>query len=124
VTEKENAIMTVNLLDAIPQPSRYPPTSRYYGSAVNVLTAPDGTQIPYLARRLVPQPGSFTTIGQYAVVVGDRADLLAFRFLGDAGQWWQIADANPVLDPRDLTATPGLQIRITLSSGIPGSVAV
>ena len=112
--------MTVNLLDAIPQPSRYPPTSRYYGTAVNVFMAPDGTQIPYLARRLVPQPGSFTTVAQYTVVVDDRADLLAFRFLGDAGQWWQIADANPVLDPRDLTATPGVQIRNTLPRGITG----
>jgi len=115
--------MTVNLLDAIPQPSRYPPTSRYYGTAVNVFTATDGTKIPYLARRLVPQPGSFTTIARYTVVTDDRADLLAFRFLGDAGQWWQIADANPVLDPRDLTATPGLQIRITLPPGIPGGAA-
>jgi len=115
--------MTVNLLDAIPQPSRYPPTSRYYGTAVNTFTAPNGTQIPYLARRLVPQPDSFTTIAQHVMVTGDRADLLAFRFLGDAGQWWQIADANPVLDPRDLTTTPGLQIRITLPQGIPGGTA-
>ena len=115
--------MTVSLLDAIPQPSRYPLTSRYYGTPVTLYVAPDGTQIPYLARRLLPQPSSFTTIAQYTVVTGDRADLLAYRFLGSAGQWWQIADANPVLDPRALTATPGQQIRITLPQGIPGGTA-
>lgn len=115
--------MTVSLLDAIPQPSRYPRTSRYYGTPVTAFTAPDGTQIPFLARRLLPQAGSFTTIAQYTVVAGDRADVLAYRLLGDAGQWWQIADANPVLDPRELTATPGQQIRITLPQGIPGGTA-
>jgi nucleoid-associated protein YgaU len=115
--------MTASLLDAIPQPSHYPRTSRYYGTPVSIYTAPDGTQVPYLARRLLPQPGSSATITQYTVVAGDRADLLAFRFLGDAGQWWQIADANPVLDPRELTATPGRRIRITLPPGIPAGTA-
>jgi nucleoid-associated protein YgaU len=99
-------------------PSQYPRTSRYYGTKVNTFTAPDGAQIPYLASRLLPDPASFTTISQYTVVTGDRPDLIAFRFLDDPGQWWQIADANPVLDPRELTATPGQRIRITLPQGL------
>lgn len=113
--------MPANLIDAIAPLSRYPRTSRYHGTAVNMFTAPDGTQIPYMARRLLPDPASFTAISQYTVVAGDRLDLIAFRFLGDPGQWWQIADANPVLDPRELTATPGRKIRITLPRGIAGS---
>ncbi|MFC0111328.1 hypothetical protein [Kibdelosporangium aridum] len=44
---------------------------------------------------------------------GDRADVLANRYIGDPEQWWRIADANPVLDPRDLTSTPGRRLRIT-----------
>jgi nucleoid-associated protein YgaU len=103
-------------------PSQYPLTSRYYGAAVNTFTAPDGTQIPYIGRRLLPDPASFTAIAQYTVVAGDRPDLVAFRLLGDPGQWWQIADANPVLDPRELTAEPGQKIRITLPQGIVGGV--
>ena len=114
--------MSVNLIDAMAPPSQYPLTSRYYGSAVNTFTAPDGTQIPYLARRLLPDPSSFTAIAQYTVVAGDRPDLIAYRLLGDSSQWWQIADANPVLDPRELTATPGQKIRITLPQGITGSI--
>lgn len=113
--------MPVNLQDALAPPSQYPRSSRYYGTAVKTFTAPDGTQIPYLARRILPDPASFTAIGQYTVAAGDRPDLIAFRFLGDPGQWWQIADANPVLDPRELTATPGRKIRITLPQGIAGS---
>jgi nucleoid-associated protein YgaU len=113
--------VSVNFTDAIAPASQYPLTSRYYGCAVNTFTAPDGTQIPYLARRLLPDPGSFTAIAQYTVVAGDRPDLIGFRLLGEAGQWWQIADANPVLDPRELTAAPGQKIRITLPQGITGS---
>jgi hypothetical protein len=110
----------VNLTDAIAPPSPYPPTSRYYGTAVRTFTAPDGTQVPYLARRLLPDPASFTTVSEYTVVAGDRPDLVAFKVLGDPGQWWQIADANPVHDPRELTAAPGRKLRITLPQGIAG----
>jgi phage protein D len=58
---------------------------------VNTFTAPDGTQIPYMARRLLPDPASFTAISSCTVVAGDRPDLVAFKILGDPGQWWQIA---------------------------------
>jgi len=112
----------VNPADAMAPASQYPRTSRYYDTKMNTFTAPDGTQIPYLARRLLPDPASFTAISEYTVVAGDRPDLIAFRVLGEPGQWWQIADANQVLDPRELTATPGRKIRITLPRGIGGSV--
>lgn len=105
-----------NPLDSIPQPSRYPRTSRYYASPT--LTH-DG--VPYLDRRILPQPSSFTTINTYQAREGDRLDILAYRQFGDAGQWWQLADANPVLDPADLTATPGRWIRVTLPAGVPGA---
>ena len=113
--------MPVNLADAMAPSSRYPRTSRYYGTAVNTFTAPDGTRIPYMARRLLPDPASFTAIAEYTVAAGDRPDLIAFRLLGDSGQLWQIADANQVLDPRELAAAPGQKIRVTLPQGIAGS---
>jgi nucleoid-associated protein YgaU len=100
--------------------NQYPRTSRYHGTAVTMYTAPDGTPIPYLARRLLPDPASATAVAEYTVVAGDRPDLIAFRLLGDAEQWWQIADANPVLDPRELTATVGEKLKITLPPGIIG----
>jgi nucleoid-associated protein YgaU len=100
--------------------NRYPRTSRYHGTAVTMFTAPDGARIPYLARRLLTDPASFTTVAEYTVVAGDRLDLIAFRLLGDSELWWQIADANPALDPRELTAPVGRKLRITLPPGIIG----
>jgi len=107
-------------LDVIPAPSQYPRTSRYHGIPTAVRTGPDGRQVTYLRRRLLPRPDSLTAIAEHVVAAGDRPDLLAFRYLGDAEQWWRIADANPVLHPDELTATPGRRVRITLPAGVPG----
>src|SRR4051812_41719649 len=105
--------MTVdNPLNAVPAPSPYPRSSRYHGVPVAVHTEPDGRQVPYLRRRLLPDPARLGSIAEHSVSVGDRLDMLAHRYLGSADQWWQIADANPALDPRELTATPGRRIRI------------
>jgi hypothetical protein len=103
-------------LDAIPVPSKYPRTSRYFAS-----DQLDHDGVPYLRPRLLPSPVDFAQIGTYEVRAGDREDVLAFRQFGDASQWWRIADANPVLDPRELTGTPGRTLRITLPEGVPGT---
>jgi hypothetical protein len=110
-------------LDSIPAPSRYPRTSRYFDVATAVHRTSDGREIPYATRRLLAQPGTFTTLSRYQVREGDRLDVLANRQFGDAEQWWRLADPNPTLDPRDLTATPGRWLRITLPAGVPGAPA-
>ncbi|WP_229369291.1 LysM domain-containing protein [Umezawaea beigongshangensis] len=104
----------------LPAPASYPRTSRYHGVETAVHVTPDGRRIPHLRRRPLPPPESFTAIGEHVVSEGDRVDLLADRYLGDAGAWWRVADANPVLDPAELTATPGRVVRITLPAGVPG----
>ncbi|HRT96273.1 MAG TPA: hypothetical protein P5532_17760 [Planctomycetota bacterium] len=38
----------------------------------------------------------------HTVVEGDRLDLLAYRYLGDARLWWVIADYNDIFWPLDL----------------------
>ena len=67
--------------------------SRYEHSDVQRIIAPDGT-----ARQTVlptdPSEQTFTYT-YYTVRAGDRIDILADRFLGDAEAWWVIADANP-----------------------------
>ena len=98
----------------------YPRSSRYYGTGTAVHTGADGRQTRYLRRRLLPRPEDLSEVAVHTVSTGDRPDLLAARYLGRADQWWQIADANPVLDPRELTDTPGRRIRITLPAGVPG----
>ncbi|ARZ66117.1 hypothetical protein M1P56_19480 [Streptomyces sp. HU2014] len=109
-------------LEAIPAPTSYPRSSRYHDTPVALHVDPDGRQTPYLKRRLLPDPARLGTLAEHTVSVGDRPDLLAHHYLGSADQWWQIADANPVVDPRELTATPGRRLRIALPAGVPGAV--
>ncbi|MEZ0112591.1 nucleoid-associated protein YgaU [Catenulispora sp. EB89] len=108
-------------LAAAATPSSYPRTSRYYAVPTAVYTTADGTQIPYLTRRFLPDPGTLTAVDSYQVKAGDRVDQIAYRYLGDPTQWWQLADANPELDPQELTATPGATLEITLPGGMPSA---
>ena len=95
-------------------------TSRYYGIPTATLTAPDGSTIAFVRRRFVPPPETYALLFNYTVVDGDRLDNISAKFFGDSEQFWRIADANNVLDPDELTATPGKQISITLPQGVPG----
>jgi len=108
-------------LGVIP-PVTFPTDSRYYGYSVLQYQAPNGQSIPYLTRRIVPQPGApnYATINQYTVQQGDRLDLIAAKFLGDPLMSWLICDANGAMDPRDLVAVPRRVLSITTPQGIPG----
>jgi len=103
-------------------PVTFPTDSRYYGFSVQQYTAPDGQVVPYLARRIVPQPGApnYATISQVTVQQGDRLDQIAAKYLGDPLMAWLICDANGAMDPNDLAATPGSVLNITTPQGIPG----
>lgn len=108
-------------LDGIPGSHPYPRTSRYHDAEIGVHIQPDGTEVRYAKRRLLP-PLSETEgeTAPHTVSSGERPDQLAQRYLGDPAQWWRIADANPTLDPRELTAEPGREIEIPLPGGFPG----
>ncbi|MBL8237754.1 MAG: hypothetical protein JNM66_10065 [Bryobacterales bacterium] len=98
----------------------FSPTSRYYGLAVKQLPQSDGSTLAFIARRLVPGPGRFATLEEHTVTQGERPDHVAAQRLGDPEQFWRLCDANAVLHPNELTATPGERIRVTLPEGIPG----
>jgi hypothetical protein len=98
----------------------FPPASRYYTVEIATLVDADGTQHPYLRRRFLPPSSRFALVQEYAVVAGDRLDNLAARFVGDAEQFWKLADANDAMAPDELTDTVGRKLRITLPQGIPG----
>jgi nucleoid-associated protein YgaU len=105
-------------------PVVFPTDSRYYGTSILQYTAPNGQTIPYLARRIVPQPGApnFATVAQYTVRQGDRLDLIAATYLGDPLLFWLICDANGAIRPYDLVATPGKVLAITAPQGVPGGM--
>ena len=65
-------------------------------------------------------PELFALLYEVGIVEGDRRDVLAFRHLGDAELWWRLADANGIVDPRDIASPVGRRLRITLPEGVPG----
>ncbi|MPY54472.1 LysM peptidoglycan-binding domain-containing protein [Streptomyces acidicola] len=108
-------------LDAIPGAHPYPRTSRYHDAEIGVHRQPDGTEVRYTKRRLLPPlDQQEDEVQPHTVAAGDRPDLLAQRYFGDPSQWWQIADANPVLGPNELTDEAGRVIDIPLAGGVPG----
>ena len=106
---------------AVPTTS-FPPTSRYAGVPVDAWDPGNGEPpVPFLHRRLCPQPERFALLYEIGIVEGDRRDNLAARHLGDPELWWQLADANGAVDPRTLADTVGRRLRITLPKDVPGS---
>ncbi len=109
-----------NALDAIPGAHPYPRTSRYHDAEIGIHRQADGTEVRYTKRRLLPPLAETEDDGQgHTVSSGERPDLLGQRYFGDSAQWWQIADANPVLDPRELTDEAGKVIEVPLAGGFP-----
>ena len=56
--------------------------SRYAAVGTATWTAPDGTQVPYLLRRLLPAIGQLATLRTYQVRPGDRVDMIAYAPAG------------------------------------------
>jgi|TARA_B100000902_G_scaffold398794_1_gene466911 hypothetical protein len=52
----------------------------------------------------------------HIVVVGERLDLLAFRYYNDSGLWWIISRANG-LDPSIISPEVGLELKIPQNTG-------
>ena len=109
------------LLQGAAKPNLFPANSRYHGVDTSTFATPDGKTIPYLQRRFIPPPENFALLQNYTVVQGDRLDNLATKFVGDPERFWQMCDANAVIDPQTLTDTVGNVLRITLPAGIPGN---
>lgn len=99
----------------------FPPNSRYHTTETATLETADGKTIVYLRRRFAPNANRFSLLLEHTVTQGERLDLITARHLGDAQQFWRIADANSAMRPEDLTAEIGRKLRITLPEGIPGT---
>lgn len=86
-------------------------TGRYADAEVATTTVPDGAggrrEVRYLRQRPAPRPATLPPLALHRVGDDDRLDLLAARYLGDPLAGWRLAEAAGVLDPDELTATPG-----------------
>lgn len=101
--------------------SAFLPASRYYGIETASLDQEDGETRVYLKRRFVPPANRFSPLQEHNFTEGERLDNITHQYLGDPEQFWQICDANNVMNPDELTETVGRKIRITLPEGIPGN---
>lgn len=86
-------------------------SSRYSATGTTVFIHADGSAVPCLKRRFLPQLPDSGSATKVQVGPADRLDLIAARLIGDPLQFWQIADANAALDPFEL-AHPGKQLVI------------
>jgi hypothetical protein len=93
--------------------------SRYASVGTVVWTTPNGRQVPYLRRRLLPRPGSLATLRTHVVRPGERIDTIAASEIGDAEMSWLLGDANLAMRPTEL-AQPGRTLLIPLPAGVPG----
>lgn len=66
--------------------------SRYRNLSESSPVSANGERQRSKEMRVIP-----ATVGrfQHTVREGDRLDLLAFKYYGEATKWWQISDANP-----------------------------
>lgn len=95
------------------------PNSRYAASARRAAELPGGRTVAVLERRVIPPAEAHGTLGWHTVRARERLDLVAAARIGDAELWWRLADANPTLDPADLTAREGRKLRLALPPGMP-----
>jgi hypothetical protein len=96
----------------------FPADSRYHGVPMRTFTAPDGRQVPYLARRFAPPPEAFATLGWRILSEGERLDQIAAQAVGTPEAFWLHCDANRALWAEDLEVA-GAELRLTLPEGVP-----
>lgn len=99
----------------LPANSRYAPVEQVETELA------DGRRIVYLRRRFLPQPESLATVAHHKLSAGERIDHVAASAIGDPTAWWQLADANGVMDPEDLVRQPDAVLRVTYPEGVQGA---
>jgi hypothetical protein len=94
--------------------------SRYQSIGTATLVAMSGDQIPYLRRRFLPVVDDSMPARLHVVHIGElnRPDLIAAAELGQGELSWLLADANPVMRPRELSRKQGQTVRVPQSSGL------
>ena len=86
--------------------------SRYDNLENATYTMADGRVIVYKRRRFLPRANAAPILAEVTVQEDDRLDNIAGRTLGDATQFWRIADANEAMNPFALTDEIGRKLRI------------
>jgi len=91
--------------------------SRYYNikeATISKGKDEDTQIIIYKKRRFIPDSENMTMILEHTVTQGDRLDNITALYLGDPTQFWRLCDANPILDPEELTTDIGRRIKVAM----------
>lgn len=86
--------------------------SRYYNLETATLALPDGRTAIYKRRRFLPRGAGMPLLAAVTVTGSDRLDLITARTLGDPEHFWRVCDANDAMNPFELTAEVGRQLRV------------
>jgi len=91
--------------------------SRYFQLQSTYITDTTGREIFYKKRRFLPDvkrmyQQSGNRFKQTKLVPGQRLDNLATRMLQNPELYWQICDANPLLNPAKLNYSTGKTLRM------------
>lgn len=87
---------------------------RYDDLPVQTRVLPDGREVRYRARRMLPPGDSLPLLAEVTIMDGERLDQIAARTLNDPLQSWRLCDANNAMHPRDLLDEPGRRLRVPL----------
>ena len=95
-------------------------TSRYYsletGTAEILDDKGEKREVKYVRRRFIPSPDNSIVFQEHLVADGERPDTLAALYLHDPTLFWQLCDANTVMQPEELTEEPGATVEIPTPS--------
>jgi hypothetical protein len=86
--------------------------SRYRDNEERVMINKHGESVVYRSRRLLPRPEELQIIQTVTRDTEERIDTLSLRALGDSQQFWQLCDANVIMNPHELTAQPRVVVRV------------
>jgi hypothetical protein len=92
----------------------FEPTSRYADLETATLVLPDGSEVRYVRRRVLPAAEPGVAFAEHTVTQGERLDHIAARYLGDPELFWQLCDVNNALRPDELTTEIGRVLRVAL----------
>lgn len=101
--------------------ANFAPDSRYSGLTLRRHTAPDGTEVTFLPRRLIPPPERYQPFGQTRLSGSERVDDVAADAYGNPELYWRIADALGLEDPASLLGQEGRLIPLPLPLEVSGN---
>jgi len=87
-------------------------SSRYRDNEDRKYTKENGETVVYRSRRLLPRAEDHQILQTIHRAPEERIDQLAFRALGDSRQFWQLCDANVIMNPFEITEEPRTVVHV------------